>query len=236
VFEVSFNAHADIIGATLAVACYALVRSGRNLAGGAVLGLALACKPFAVIVAPATINRRWLIVALAATGVLVGLYAPFILKGGTEYAGLETFSHWWEFNSLGFAVVKAVLGDSTARPLSLALGVVFSASLMVRWRLREPHTFPPADHWLLALLFFAPVINPWYLLWSVPWACLRPSPLTWSILPAVSISYLTAGVLGIDGPGFYDHPAWVRPLEVVAAGAIYLGLRAWSLWSHPAQR
>jgi alpha-1,6-mannosyltransferase len=225
--EVSFNAHADIIGAALAVACYALVRNGRALAGGAVFGLALACKPFAVIVAPGLINKRWHLAALAIAAVLGALYAPFILKGATEYAGLEAFSRWWEFNSLGFAVVKAALGDTLARPLSLALGVVLSASLMLYWRLREPDTLPPADLWLIALLFVAPVINPWYLLWAVPWACLRPNALTWSILPAVSVSYLTAGVLGIDGPGFHDHPAWVRPLEVILAATIFLGLRGW---------
>lgn len=235
VFEVSFNAHADIIGASLAVACYALVRSGGNLAGGAVFGLALACKPFAVIVAPAIANRRWVLVALAAAAVLLGLYVPFVLKGATEFAGLEAFSRYWEFNPLGFAVVKAALGDSIARPLSLVLGVTLSASLMLHWRLREAHTLPPCDHWLLALLLFAPVINPWYLLWAVPWVCLRPNALTWSVLPTVSISYLTVGVLGMEGPGFYDHPVWVRPLEVIAAGAIYLGLRTWSQWRRVGQ-
>jgi len=228
VFEVSFNAHADIIGAALAVASYALVRGRLTVAGGAAFGLSLACKPFALILAPAILGRRWAVVSLSATVVLLGLYLPFIFKGATEYAGLEVFSRWWEFNSLGFAVVKAALGDAIARPVSLALGIMLAASAMLYWRLREPETFPPADHWLLALLCFAPVINPWYLLWAVPWACLRPSALTWSILPAVSISYLTTGVLGIDTPQSFDHPLWVRPLEIIAALTIYLGLRVFA--------
>jgi hypothetical protein len=226
VFEVSFNAHADIIGAALAVACYGLVRTRHHLLGGVMFGLALACKPFAVIVAPALINRRLLLVALGSGAVLAMLYVTFLLKGGTEFAGLEAFSRGWEFNSLGFAVAKALLGDPVARPVSLLLGALISASLMLFWWLREPDTFPPADHWLIALLFFAPVINPWYLLWAVPWACLRPTELTWSILPAVSVSYLTVGVLGVEGPGFFNHPAWVRPFEVLLAVTVYLGLRA----------
>jgi hypothetical protein len=225
IFEVSFNAHADIIGAALARGCFGLVRSGRALAGGAVFGLALACKPFAVIAAPALFNKRWHLAALSTTAVLGALYVPFILKGATEYAGVEVFSRWWEFNSLGFAVAKTALGDTLARPLSLALGTLLSASLMLYWRLREPDRIPPADLWLLALLFFAPVINPWYLVWAVPWACLRPNALTWSVLPAISVSYLTAGVLGVEGTGFFDHPDWVRPLEVVLAATVYLVLR-----------
>lgn len=228
VFEVSFNAHADIIGAALAVASYALVRGRLPLVGGAVFGLAVACKPFALIVVPAILGRRWAMVCLSAAVVLLGLYLPFIAKGATEYAGLEVFSRWWEFNSLGFAVVNAALGDAIARPVSLALGAMLAASAMLYWRLREPETSPPADHWLLALLLFAPVINPWYLLWAVPWASLRPSALTWSVLPAVSISYLTTGVLGIDTPQSFDHPLWVRPLEIIAALTIYLGLRVWA--------
>jgi alpha-1,6-mannosyltransferase len=179
-----------------------------------------------VIVAPALIIRRWPVIALAAAAVLALLYAPFVWKGATEFAGLEVFSRWWEFNSLGFALAKAAFGDGLARPLTLVLGVALGASLMLYWRLREPDTFPPADQWLIALLFFAPVINPWYLLWAVPWACLRPNELTWSILPAVSVSYLTVGVLGVEGPGFFDHPAWVRPFEVLLAVTVYLGLRA----------
>lgn len=234
VFEVAFNAHADIIGATLAVACYALARARHDVAAGAVFGLALACKPFAVIVAPALVGRRWGATALAAAAVLFALYAAFIWKGATELAGLEIFSRWWEFNSLGFAVVEAAVGDTVARPLSLVLGVTLSASLMLYWRLREADTLPPADLWLLALLCLAPVINPWYLLWAVPWVCLRSNALTWAALPAVSVSYLTAGVLGIDGAAFYDHPVWVRPLEVVLWAAIVAGLFAWQR-SRPVQ-
>jgi hypothetical protein len=86
------------------------------LVAGGVFGLASACKPFAVIVAPTLTNRRWPLIALAAAATLVVLYAPFIWKGATEYAGLEAFSRWWEFNSLAFAVVKAALGDTLARP------------------------------------------------------------------------------------------------------------------------
>jgi alpha-1,6-mannosyltransferase len=226
IFEVSFNAHADIIGAALTVACFWLVRKGRDIAGGVVFALALACKPFAVIVAPALLNRRWPLIGLAIAAVLALVYVPFVLKGATELAGLEVFSRWWEFNSLGFGVAKALVGDAIARPVCLVLGIATSASLMLYWRLREADTFPPADHWLIALLFFAPVINPWYLLWAVPWACLRPTALTWSILPAVSVSYLTAGVLGVEGPGSFDHPSWVRPFEVLLAIAVYLALRA----------
>jgi hypothetical protein len=225
IFEVSFNAHADIIGATLTVACYALVRNARFVSAGLVAGLALACKPFAIVIAPSFLTRHGFVSAAAAGAVLVLLYAPFVLSGETEWEGLQIFSHWWEFNSLGFAGLKAVFGDPAARPVGFLLGASVAATLALHWRLKEPRAIPPADLWLLALLFFSPVINSWYLLWVVPWACLRPNVVTWSALPAVSLSYLTTGVLGIEAPGFHDHPVWVRPLEIAAAAAIYLSLR-----------
>jgi hypothetical protein len=224
IFEVSFNAHADIIGAALAVVCYALAHNGKKVAAGVAFGVALACKPFAVICAPALTTRHWPSIALGAAAALALLYVPFIRDGATELAGVQIFSKWWEFNSLGFAGLKAAFGDSAARPLALVIGVGLCGALMMSWRLREPNTVPPADKWLLALLALAPVINPWYLLWAAPWACLRPTALTWSVLPAVSVSYLTFGVLGHDQVHAFDHPAWVRPLEVALAAAIWVSL------------
>ncbi len=221
IFEVSFNAHADVVGAFLITACFALIGKDRLIGSGAAFGLALACKPFALIMAPCFLRPRWHVPALAAAVVLTALYLPFLYRGATERAGLASFAETWEFNSFGFAILQDCFGNWGARRISLVLGTMLCAALMVRWIARERPSLPPADFWLLSLLFFAPVVNPWYLLWAVPWACLRPSPLTWSVLPAISLSYLTAGVLGIADQGFYNHPSWVRPLEVFAAIVIY---------------
>ncbi len=224
IFEISFNAHADVVGAFLTVASFALLSRGRSVESGLAFGLALACKPFAIIIAPSFVHSRWALVSLGAGAALVVLYAPFVLNGATEQAGLQYFAQWFEFNSFGFAVLKEVCGDAAARILGLALGCGLCGALVLRWLVRERGTIPPADTWLIALLLFAPVINPWYLLWAVPWASLRPNPLSWSVFPAISLAYLTAGVIGIADRGFYDHPAWVRPLEVFTASAIYLSI------------
>jgi hypothetical protein len=75
------------------------------------------------------------------------------------------------------------------------------------------------------LLLLSPVVNAWYLLWLAPWAALRPATWHFGAMVAVSLAYLTTGVLGLPAAGVYDHPAWLRPLEVmvflavVAAGA-----------------
>lgn len=225
VFEVAFNAHADIVGVALIVICYALIRSSHTVGAGLVFGLALASKPFAIVVAPSLLNARWTLTGAAAFSAFAALYAPFVLSGATELEGLQIFSRWWEFNSFGFVGLKALFGDPAARTVSFVLGSALAAVLALRWWRKEPDTVPPADVWLLALLIFAPVINPWYLLWAVPWACLRPNALTWAVLPAVSLSYLTTGVLGIEAAGLHDHPAWVRPLEAMVAAAIFLALR-----------
>jgi hypothetical protein len=221
IFEISFNAHADVVGAFLTMASFALLRKGSPIKSGLAFGLALACKPFAIIVAPSFVRSRWGLVSIGAGVALVALYAPFIWNGATERAVLQHFAQWFEFNSFGFAVLKEVFGDPAARMLGLVLGCGLSGALILRWLARERDTLPPADTWLIALLFFAPVVNPWYLLWAVPWASLRPNPLSWSIFPAISLAYLTAGVIGIADRGFYDHPAWVRPLEAFTAFAIY---------------
>ncbi len=224
IFEISFNAHADVVGAFLTVTSFALVRKGRSIGSGLIFGLALACKPFAIVVAPSFVRERWGLIGLGAAIALAALYAPFFLNGATERDGLQHFAQWFEFNSIGFAALKYVVDDPVARVLGLAFGGALSGALILRWLFRERGTFLPADTWLISLLFFAPVINPWYLLWAVPWASLRPNPVSWSVLPAISLAYLTVGVLGLADPGVYDHPAWVRPLELFTAICIYLGI------------
>ncbi len=122
IFEVSFNAHADIIGVALMIGCYALVRSSRFIESGVVFGLALASKPFAIVVAPTFLLKRWPLIALGATAALALLYLPFVVKGATELEGLQIFSRWWEFNSFGFAGLKAMFGDPSARPIGFVVG------------------------------------------------------------------------------------------------------------------
>lgn len=52
IFEVAFNAHADIIGVALLTLSAWQMLQNRAFKSGLVFGLAMACKPFAIILLP----------------------------------------------------------------------------------------------------------------------------------------------------------------------------------------
>ena len=67
----------------------------------------------------------------------------------------------------------------------------------------------------------SPVINPWYLLWLLPFAAIAPSVSAWTASVAVFLAYVTGLNLNDGDLQPYQQPAWVRPLEF---GLILLAL------------
>ena len=71
-----------------------------------------------------------------------------------------------------------------------------------------------ADLVLGVFFCWSPIVNPWYLILMAPFVALRPS--AWGIAATISvlISYATGLNLGRSDMGPFDHPGWVRPLEI----------------------
>ena len=108
----------------------------------------------------------------------------------------------------------------------ILLGVLFAA--FWGWyclrRARGRDRGIPHGDWLFGvLLLLSPVINPWYLLWLLPFAVVFPSVWAWTASVAVLLSYVT----GLNLPDYtlqpYEQPVWVRGLQF---GLIFLALAA----------
>jgi len=215
--EVAFTAHPD--GACVLFLLLALLARQRRRAwlAGACCGLALAGKVLALPLIPLLLwglpLRAWLGCVLA----VALAYAPFMLSG-TDLTGLGVFSEQWIFNPLAYGIAAWAMGAELGRKASL---LVFAGVwLGLLWRHRrssEPaQTLPPLDWVMAALLFLSPVLNPWYALWLLPFAALRPATGLWWLAAVPTLSYVHA-------PGDYHLPAWV-PLAEAATIAI------WALW------
>jgi hypothetical protein len=63
------------------------------------------------------------------------------------------------------------------------------------------------------LLAASPVINPWYLLWLLPFAAIFPSAWAWTASVAILLAYVTGLNLNDFGMQPFHQPMWVRPLE-----------------------
>ena len=71
------------------------------------------------------------------------------------------------------------------------------------------------------LLAVSPVINPWYLIWLLPFAAMFPSAWAWTASVLILLSYVSGINLGDYGLQPYQQPVWVRVLEF---GLIFVAL------------
>ncbi len=148
------------------------------------------------------------------------LWGPFWMQGSlAELPGFTEMSRQWEFNSSVFALISWFAGRFPAQ-VAGALGLIL---LYVYHEVRLPGRAEwPRGDWVYGGFFLlVPVVNPWYLLWVLPFAVIRPSAWALSSLAFVSMSYVHGLNLGSGGLAPYEHPAWLRPLEYggIAAGA-----------------
>ncbi|MCY3969838.1 MAG: glycosyltransferase 87 family protein [Acidobacteria bacterium] len=221
--EIAFTAHPDGVGVCLLLAGIVLARERRFWTAAALLGLAVATKTFALVLAPLVLVRarpkHWALFV----GTVAAAYLPFVVTGGTDLVSLLTFARDWEFNSAIFGLLKTVVAPSGARLVVGLLFAVFWAACFIRYARGVERGIPRGDWLFGVLLVLSPVINPWYLLWLLPFAVVFPSVWGWTASVAILLSYIT----GLNLPDYtlqpYEQPLWVRGLEF---GLISLALAA----------
>ena len=219
--EIAFTAHPDGLGVCLLLAAIFLARGRRWRSASICLGLAAASKVFALVLVPLVLvnarARYWILAGIT----MAAMYAPFVLGGATGVASLQVFAREWEFNSAAFALLTAVFRPLDAK---LALGVMYAAFWVhyaVKSRNDGPDAIPRGDWLYGAMLAVSPVINPWYLLWLLPFAAVFPSAWAWTASVAVLLSYISGIHLNDYLLQPYQQPAWARLLEF---GLILLAL------------
>ncbi|HEY2953549.1 MAG TPA: hypothetical protein VGK40_13245 [Verrucomicrobiae bacterium] len=224
--ETAFTGHTESLGVLLLVAAIYALQKGQPSRVAVFCALAMGTKVFAVLLAPFLLwrlaQKHWLLCGTAWSV----LYLPFWLQGSAaDVAGLKAFAGDWEFNSTIQAVLSLLAGGQAAKALcALLFGLLWLIYLM-RWRLLPAQTIPRGD-WIYGTFFaLAAVVNPWYLLWMLPFVTLFPSVTGLTALVVVSVSYAHGLNLGESNWGAFQHPTWVRPLEV---GAVLLG----ALWDY----
>ena len=224
--EIAFTAHPDGIGVGLLLAAIVLARDYRWRSAAVCLGLACGAKIFALVLVPFVLvgasTRHWAL--FGAT--LAALYAPFALGGGTDLYSLLVFAREWEFNSAAFGLLTLALPVFEAK-LVLGLGCALFWGWYYRQYSRGERQPVPRGDWVYGLLLAAsPVINPWYLLWLLPFAAIFPSVWAWTASMAVLLSYLTGLNMSAYELHPYQQPLWARLLEF---GLIGLAL-AWPVF------
>ena len=219
--EIAFTAHPDGMGACLVIAAV-LLRRREYVSGAAVcLAFAVGAKILALLLAPFILARTSLRAWLTFAAILILLYLPFLLQGGSDATSLAVFARAWEFNAALYGILTQWLSDSDAKLLLGTTLLALGGAYWLRYRRESPGQIPRGDCIYGLFLLAAPVINPWYVLWLLPFAVIYPSFWAWTASWALLLSYITGLNLGDFNLEPFAHPVWVRPLEF---GLILLGL------------
>lgn len=224
--EIAFTAHPDGLGVCLLVAAVLLRSRQQPIAAAACLALAVGAKVFAVLLVPFVLARAGPRAALVFAVALIAIYAPFAIQGGTDLAALSLFAASWEFNSALFGLLTEWLPAAEAKWLLGATVTLLGGAYWLRYRRQTPGCIPRGDWIFGAFLAAAPVINPWYALWVLPFAAIYPSRWPWTASLTLFLSYVTGLNLGVYDIDPFAHPGWLRPVEfglILAA----VGVDAW---------
>ena len=226
--EAIITAHPDGLVGIFAVAGFIYLR--RPYLGGGLLGLAVATKVSALVLLPFLLSRGAWRAVLAVAGVLLACYLPFLLMPGSELTALSSFAQHWRFNPLLFSGIEAIFGLRYARPLAGIFIILLLAWLYwADWRARlQRWSIPSVDRAFGAVLIFAPVVNPWYLLWLLPFAVLRPSRTVWAATFVLPLSYLNGNNFTQFGLPQFDLPIAITLIEI----SVLAGM-AWLDWRRP---
>ena len=227
--EVAFTAHPDGIGVCLLLAAIVLARKHRWWSAAVCLGMAVGTKIFALVLVPLVLVGAsfgyWVLFVVT----LSALYAPFILQGGAGFDSLLVFAREWEFNSAAFGPFATVLQPFGAKLVLGLVCAVFWGHYYFRYSRSGDREIPRGD-WLYGIFLMAsPVINPWYLLWLLPFAAITPSVSAWTASIAVFLAYVTGLNLNDGNLQPYQQPVWVRPLEfgLILLALAYDWFRRW---------
>jgi alpha-1,6-mannosyltransferase len=187
--------HSDAITVAFLVAGFAVIagpskRTGVLIAGGLLLGAAIAVKltigvvlPFAALLAAgglaaggwSRLIRRGTPIVLAALGFLVvaSFASGLGLGWATALSGADESVNWSSPPTAVGIVVDTVAGwfgahlNTVPAFRAMALVLLAVSLLVILWRSRDRDPLAGAGLALLAIVFFAPITQPWYLFWAL---------------------------------------------------------------------
>ncbi len=238
--EFAFSVHPDVLGALFLLLGYCAVRAKYPLIGGVAMALAMGVKVFAIVAVPLILIFSWR-AWLSAAFTLYLLSLPFGFLAAWLPDGLATMSEDWVFNApvylslFGYMPMNFVKGFMAIVLLLGCVLIFFKTLKTTHWH--QPHysegsmlespiknTEVPRIDLIFALLFFCmPAFNPWYLVWMLPFAVLRPMLWSWTASVAVLLAYISGINLQGSGLELYQQPVWLVFLEfgvVIAAAAM----------------
>lgn len=240
--------HNDALTIALLLAGLALIAGRRStgllVAGGALVGAAIAVKttvgvvlPFAALLAAGGLDltREGLLRFLRRGGAVVGgaaaaLVALSVVSGlgfgwAVALSGAGESRSWTSPpTAIGIAVDAVakwfgVTLDVVPAVRAVALVLLLVTLVAIWWHFRRGDALHGAGLACLAVIFFAPITQPWYLFWTLALFAVTTVRMRWLEVTIIASMFLILP----DGDG-----AW-KPLQVPFAFLV-TGLAGWVAW------
>jgi len=247
--EIILTAHPDGVGILLLIAAVWSHYRGHLIVCALFLAMSVAAKVFAILLVPYLLIRAKVKHGVIFILTLVLLYIPLLINSDSDVIGLKAMAQAWEFNSAFFGLLTLFFSAQIAKLILASLLLIFMAGyLFYYYKLGQPnpayrHNSPQhksnsivRGDWIMGIfLLCAPVINPWYLVWVLPFAVIYPSLTVWIASSVIMLAY----IVGLNLPyiselGPYDQPIWARLIEfgVIGLVAVYETWRYYSSRSY----
>lgn len=228
--EIAFTAHIDSMAVFFLFAACVAMQKNRNVLLGVLLALAVASKVFAIILLPILLFWRPVAALIFGTSLLL-LYAPFLSELTQAEHGITAMAQGWVFNAPLYLLLPAYF-IQVQITLAALFALVWFFSAWHWYRLKkagektgqkgtargEKEISPiPRGDWIYgAFLVAIPALNPWYLIWVLPFAALRPSLTAWTASVAVLLAY----IIGLN----INHNELMAYQQPMLAVAVEFGL------------
>ncbi len=222
--EISNSAHLDSVPVFFSFAAVYLFMffPKKRIWSWVALALAVSTKLYPLVLIPlfARLDSKWKKHLAVFGGVFGGLYLPFLGAGSSLFNGTQAYAKYWLFNAGIFQVTTKCLNGllslfaassadgflknaiANDYPAKAILGLLFILALIWKTKkLKSATELPQSTLWVLGLvLILSPVVDPWYVLWVLPFACLQRN------VPWLSFSFL---VVASYAWFFSQEKAWI---------------------------
>ena len=253
--EFSLTAHPDIYGVLgLMLSVYAVYRHHAVL-GGIAIALACGAKVFAILAVPYLLTRT---VSIRFWGRFVNAFAVSIAAITAAFGsiriwapeGLIAMAESWLFNAPLYFLLLNFLEFQVIKLLLLSAFTTYGFIAFLRRLIRIQNTHNDTtltckwhsssaafrgDYLYGLFLLALPVLNPWYVVWLLPFAVLYPSLWAWTTSVAVLLSYWYGINIGTTAALPFDQPHWSL-IAVEYATIIVVTLIAWRIVDYQSKR
>jgi hypothetical protein len=221
VSEIAGNGHVDALAVLSGAGLLAAWQARRFVLAGATVALGALVKLGPILLVPVLARRGRHRFALAAAGLCVVAYIPYLAVGFAVLGDIERYVERQRFGSGPWDALEPLLGERGATVLlAVCLG-----TLLVVVALRENDTVEQLARSCLlvlgGLLLAVSYVQPWHALWLLPFLVVTFAPGWLWLTGTLPLLY----VFGLDR----ELPDWVRL-------AVYGPVAAWVLWRVVASR